>query len=159
MNEEYEILPFYSAQEERARRWRLVLGKGSSDEGEGQSGGEGESGPGEGEGLSEKDQAMDQALESLYGDGDGDEGGLGDSAPDIARWLGDIRTYFPAPVARMMQQDALKKLNLRKVLTQPELLAEIEPDMDLVATLLSLKKVMPTQTRETAKQVVRQVVE
>ncbi|MCP4423971.1 MAG: VWA domain-containing protein, partial [Chloroflexi bacterium] len=34
-----------------------------------------------------------------------------------------------------------------------------EPDMDLVATLLSLKKVMPTQTRETAKQVVRQVVE
>ena len=59
----------------------------------------------------------------------------------------------------MMQQDALKKLNLRKVLNQPELLAEIEPDINLVATLLSLKKVMNAETRETARQVVRQVVE
>jgi Mg-chelatase subunit ChlD len=160
MNEAYnDILPFYSAQEERARRWRLVLGK-AAEEGAGEqgSGGEGSS-EGDGEGLSEGDKALDESLEALYGDTGGDEGGLGDSAPDIARWLGDIRNYFPAPVVRMMQQDALKKLNLRKVLNQPELLAEIEPDINLVATLLSLKKVMNAETRETARQVVRQVVE
>jgi Mg-chelatase subunit ChlD len=159
-DEELNIFPFYSAQEERARRWRLVLGKGPApEEGEGAeeqgSGGEG----GDGEGLSEGDKALDESLEALYGDSGGDEGGFGDSAPDIARWLGDIRNYFPAPVVRMMQQDALKKLNLRKVLNQPELLAEIEPDVNLVATLLSLKKVMNAETRETARQVVRQVVE
>ena len=158
-DDELNILPFYSAQEERARRWRLVLGKAAEGEeaGEQGSGGEGSS---DGEGLSEGDKALDGALEALYGEGgDGDEGGLGDSAPDIARWLGDIRNYFPAPIVRMMQQDALKKLNLRKVLNQPELLAEIEPDINLVATLLSLKKVMNAETRETARQVVRQVVE
>jgi hypothetical protein len=159
MDDELDILPFYSAQEERARRWRLVLGKAAEGE---EAGGQGSGGEGSGEGdegLSEGDKALDESLEALYGEGGGDEGGLGDSAPDIARWLGDIRNYFPAPVVRMMQQDALKKLNLRKVLTQPELLAEIEPDINLVATLLSLKKVMNAETRETAKQVVRQVVE
>jgi Mg-chelatase subunit ChlD len=151
------------SQQERQRRWRLILGKENldpGDAGEGEAGAsEGEQqGPGQGDpqpGLSEADRGLDEALETLYGD----EGGLGDSAPDIARWLGDIRTYFPTPVAHMMQQDALKKLNLRRVLDQPELLAEIEPDLDLVTRLLALNKVMPSQTRETARQVVRQVVE
>lgn len=157
-DEELNILPFYSAQEERARRWRLVLGKAAAEE-EGVKGGTGEGESGDGEGLTEGDKALDESLEALYGDGEGDEGGLGDSAPDIARWLGDIRRYFPAPVVQLMQQDALKKLDLRKVINQPELLAEIEPDVNLVATLLSLQKVMNAETRETARQVVRQVVE
>jgi hypothetical protein len=89
----------------------------------------------------------------------GDQGGLGPSAPDIARWLGDIRRYFPGPVAQLVQQDALKKLNLRHLLTQPELLAEIEPDLELAARLLALGRIMSTETRETAQAVVRQVVE
>lgn len=150
---------------EQYRRWRLVLGQAG---GEHQAG-QGESGPGQGEGgeagaegdapqpggLSGRDRDMDRALETVYGD----EGDLSDSAPDIARRLGDIRTYFPGPVAHLMQQDALKRLGLRKALAQPELLAEIEPDVALVAQLLALKRVMPGQTKETARQVVRQVVE
>ena len=140
--------------EERSRRWRLVLGQeAEGDEGSGESG-EGQEG---GEGLSAEDQALDQALETLYGDGD--EGDLSDSAPDIARWLGDIRGYFPDNVVRIMQRDALKRFKLRNVLDQPELLAAIEPDVNLVADILALKKVMPVKTRETAREVVRQVVE
>lgn len=140
--------------EERSRRWRLVLGQeAEGDEGSGESG-EGQEG---GEGLSAEDQALDQALETLYGDGD--EGDLSDSAPDIARWLGDIRGYFPNNVVRIMQRDALKRFKLRNVLDQPELLAAIEPDVNLVADILALKKVMPVKTRETAREVVRQVVE
>src|ERR1051326_3136729 len=109
---------------------------------------------------------MDAALAALYGAGGEDgsgpaqrRGGLGSSAPNVARWLGDIRTYFPASVVRVMQQDALERLNLRQMLLEPELLQAVEPDVHLVADLIALKSVMPAKTRETARQVVRRVVE
>lgn len=104
---------------------------------------------------------MDAALEALYRD-DADEkrrGGLGASAPNVARWLGDIRSYFPADVVRVMQKDALERLNLQQMLLEPEMLAAAEPDVHLVATLLSLSRVIPSRTKDTARQVVRRVVE
>lgn len=155
------------ADDEQVRRWRLILGKqdapsqeaqpasGPTEPDEGDGEGQGESEPGEGDGLSDQDQAMDDALDALYGD----EGGLQDAAPDIARWLGDIQRYFPQPVAQIMQHDALKRLNLQKLLAQPDLLAHIEPDLELVTRILALGKVLPVSVRESARQVVRQVVE
>jgi Mg-chelatase subunit ChlD len=76
----------------------------------------------------------------------------------VVRWLGDIRTYFPATVVQVMQKDALERLGLQQMLMEPELLATVEPDIHLVSTLLSLNKVMPNKTKETARQVVRRVV-
>ncbi len=154
-NQTPPLQPFFTAQEERERRWRLVLGKGGADE-QNESSGQ-SSRPQQDEGLSPKDQAIDEALEALYGDSE--DADLSDSMPDIARWLGDIRSYFPTQVVRVMQQDALKRFKLRRALTQPELMAEIEPDIKLVSDILALKKVMPNTTRETAKEIVRQVVE
>jgi Mg-chelatase subunit ChlD len=58
-----------------------------------------------------------------------------------------------------MQQDALERLGLRQMLLQPELQEAVEPDVHLVATLLSLRNVMPNKTKETARLVVRKVVE
>jgi hypothetical protein len=132
--------------DERLRRWRLILGSGGAD---GISGEEGFS-------LSATDLSMDSALSALY---DSDRsGGLGSSSPKVARWLGDIRTYFPVSVVRVLQQDALERLNLRQMLMEPELLATIEPDVHLVANLLALSQVMPNKTKETARLVVRRVV-
>jgi Mg-chelatase subunit ChlD len=131
--------------DERLRRWRLILGGG-------------EAADGIGIGLSGQDAGMDGALQALY-DSDGKNVGMGQSQPNIARWLGDIRNYFPTPVVQVMQRDALERLNLRQMLLQPELLAAVEPDVHLVADLLALKNLMPGKTRETARLVVRRVVE
>jgi Mg-chelatase subunit ChlD len=129
--------------DERLRRWRLILGGGAAD--------------GTGAGLGGDDLKIDGALQALY---DSERsGGLGSSNPNIARWLGDIRTYFPASVVQVMQRDALQRLNLRQMLLQPELLEAIEPNVHLVADLLALKSVMPAKTIDTARQVVRRVVE
>ena len=107
--------------------------------------------------LRGNDAAMDGALQELY---DTERSAsLGASAPRIARWLGDIRTFFPTSVVRVMQQDALERLNLRQMLLEPELLAAVEPDVHLVASLLALKSVMPNKTRDTARLVVRKVVQ
>jgi Mg-chelatase subunit ChlD len=132
-----------SSADERLRRWRLILGGKEAD--------------GVGLSLSGNDLAMDQVLAALY---DSDRrGGLGSSAPNVARWLGDIRTYFPGSVVQVMQRDALERLDLKQLLMEPELLELVEPDVHLVATLLTLKSVLPGKTRETARRVVRQVVE
>ena len=127
----------------RLRRWRMILGGDEAD--------------GTGVELLGVDLAIDNALRALY---DSErKGGLGKSAPNIARWLGDIRAYFPAPVVRVMQQDALERLDLKRMLLEPEMLAAVEPDVHLVANLLALIGVMPAKTKETARIVVRRVVE
>ena len=133
---------------ERLRRWRLVLGKDAQ-----------ESLDVDARLLGEFDMGMDRTLEALYGANGERSSGLGASSPNVARWLGDIRTYFPSSVVRVMQQDAVRRLNLTQILLEPEILESVEPDVQLVATLLSLNKVMPEKTKETARQVVRRVVE
>ncbi|GGS70855.1 VWA domain-containing protein [Nonomuraea spiralis] len=131
------------------RRWRLVLGGGDAD--------------GTGCALEGADAQMDAALAAVY-DQDGREGqsrregGLGASAPRVARWLGDIRTYFPSTVVQVMQKDAIERLNLTRLLLEPEMLEAVEPDVHLVGTLLALNRVMPEQARESARAVVRKVV-
>lgn len=134
---------------ERNRRWRLILGGGEAD-GIGAEGGLT---------LDSQDTAMDQTLATLYEAQDKRSGGLGGSSPKVARWLGDIRSYFPSSIVRVMQQDALERLNLQQMLLEPEMLAAVEPDVHLVANLLSLSQVMPSKTKETARLVVQRVVE
>ncbi|MFT6938100.1 MAG: hypothetical protein ACJA1N_002406, partial [Saprospiraceae bacterium] len=128
---------------ERLKKWRLILGK-QADEDESVS-------------LSEQMQGMDTVLEDLYESSD-KRGGLGGSTPKINRWLGDIRKYFPTSVVQMMQKDAFERLDLEEMLLEPELLESIEPDIHLVGTLLSLNKVMPAKTKETARTVIQKVV-
>ncbi len=128
--------------EERIKKWRLILGKSAAEMADSE--------------LSEDLQGMDDVLDALY-DSD-QEGNLGSSSPSVNRWLGDIRKYFPEKVVQLMQNDALDRLGLHQILTEPELLKTIEPDIHLVATLLTLKKMIPAKTKETARMVVGKLV-
>src|SRR5579863_235499 len=149
--------PRPDAERERLRRWRLLLGSAAE----------------ESPGLSASDQAIDAALAALYNEGGGSgaagrsagrggaagrSAGLGASAPQVARWLGDIRRYFPSTVVQVMQRDAIDRLNLRQLLLEPEMLESVEPDVHLVGTLLSLNHLMPETTKSTARQVVARVL-
>ena len=112
--------------------------------------------------LSTEDAGMSDALSMLYDNGSGGKGlrgGSGASSPRVVRWLGDIRKYFPSTVVRAMQKDAFDRLSLRDMLLQPEMLDSIQPDVNLVSTLMSLNGVIPPETRETARMVVRKVVD
>lgn len=129
--------------EEDLRRWRMILG-GQANDGTGIS-------------LAGIDLQMDKALEALYDNER--KGGLGPSSPNVARWLGDIRTFFPSTVVQVMQQDALKRLNLTQMLFEKEMLENVTPDVHLVATLMTLSRVIPEKTKDTARAVVRKVVD
>lgn len=117
----------------------------------------GQQSDGTGFSLSGMDMQMDQALEALYDNER--KGGLGPSSPNVSRWLGDIRTFFPNTVVQVMQKDALKRLNLTQMLFEKEMLENVEPDVHLVATLMTLSRVIPDKTKDTARMVVRKVVD
>ena len=92
--------------------------------------------------LGGDDSRIDAALGALYDAADDGRrpwraarrvGGLGRSAPAVSRWLGDIRRYFPSPVVQVLQRDAVERLDLTHLLLEPELLADLEPDVHLVS--------------------------
>lgn len=117
-------------------RWRLMLGKDAGDCGEQ---------------LSASQMAMDKALAKLY-----DQGKLGNR--EVGKWLGEIRDFFPASVVQVMQQDAVKRFNLVNLLTEKEMLDNVVPDVNMVAQLVGLRGSIPEANKETARQIVRQVV-
>ena len=56
-----------------------------------------------------------------------------------------------------MQTDAIERLGVRSLLTEPEVLETLEPDVHLVATLAQLSSVIPERSRATARAVVAKV--
>ncbi|HYF04511.1 MAG TPA: VWA domain-containing protein [Patescibacteria group bacterium] len=125
------------------KRWRLILGSETHDEIPFS--------------LSPTETGIDRTLEALYNTER--KGGLGPSSPNVARWLGDIREYFPTSMVKVLQQDALKRLHLTSMLTEPEMLESVVPDIHLVANLMTLGKLIPEKTKDTARQVVKKVVD
>lgn len=131
------------SQKERWRRWQLALGV-DDDQNE----------------LSDRDQRLNAALSALYDTGtEKRRGGLGASSPRVAKWLGDIREFFPTPVVQIVQKDAFERLNLKALMLEPEFLSTLEADVHLVADLIALRAAIPGKTLETARQVVRRVVD
>ena len=130
--------------DERLRRWRLALGDP----------------PGTGlPKLAARDARIAVALDQLYGQSADRKGGLGSSAPRVAKWLGELRELFPTPVVQIVQRDALERHGMKMLLLEPELLSTIEPDVALVADLIALGQAIPERSKELARQVVKQVVD
>ena len=136
----------HTEDQHQERRWRLALGS-------------------EEDQLSAEDQKVSATLSSLYGDGDarsggkgGRKGGLGSSSPRIAKWMGDVRNYFPSSVVQVIQKDAFERLGLEQMLLEPEFLEAVEADVNLVATLVSMRGVMPDKTKDSAREVIAKVV-
>ncbi|KHF36359.1 VWA domain containing CoxE-like protein [Paenibacillus sp. P1XP2] len=145
-------------------RWRLILGEAAEEE----LGRYGQNGTLE---LSSDELIMDRALAAIYdrtedggegppGAGSGARGaGRGKSAPRLAQWLGDVRTFFPEDVVSVIQNDAMERKGWKQLLFEPEVLASVKPDIQLVGTLLSLKGKIPEQTKDTARMLVQAVVD
>jgi len=128
---------------ERWRRWQLALGV-DDEQSE----------------LSDRDLRLNAALSALYNSSaEKRRGGLGASSPRVAKWLGDIREFFPTPVVQIVQKDAFERLNLKALMLEPEFLSTLEADVHLVADLIALRAAIPGKTLETARQAVRKVVD
>ena len=147
-------------------RWRLILGK-SAEESLQQVGNHG------GQSILAGDQAeLDEALEAIYsGDEiekdewergpDGRPHGAvkGRTFPRVAKWLDQIRTFFPKDVVVLLQRDAIERRGLKQLLFEPEILANVEPSLELAATVLAMKNMVPERAKAAARELVAKVVE
>ncbi|ATA88811.1 VWA domain-containing protein [Capnocytophaga stomatis] len=135
--------------EENITRWRLILGQDARAL--------------ENASLNEQQSIMDSALSAIY---DGDttknngsrKAGLGSSAPNLAKWLTDVRSFFPQDVVSIIQSDAIERKGLTKLLFEPETLKNVKPDISIVGTLMALKGQIPEKSKEAARQLVKEVV-
>ena len=84
---------------------------------------------------------------------------LSSPVPHIPRWLADIRRYFPTDVVALIQKDAVERKGLKQLIFAPETLPQLARNVDLLATIVSLRDIIPEETHETARAVVREIAE
>jgi uncharacterized protein with von Willebrand factor type A (vWA) domain len=135
------------------QRWRLVLGKAAEEELGGCSG---------------DFAAIDAALGWLYGRdkelAERDiqdrctQGGSGASQLTVPEWINDIHRLFPKETIERLEQDAVERYGIDEVVTNPEVLARVEPNEVLLAAVLRTKHLMKPEVLAQARRLVAEVV-
>jgi uncharacterized protein with von Willebrand factor type A (vWA) domain len=154
-----------SVHDEALTRWRLILGRRAEQAnpafrlGDRRDGDESGDAPLQralpaGIGLT----ALDRALSFVY-DSSERFGGTGDSAPYVPQWLEQMRALFNQSTLAMVQRDAFERTGLAELLLQPEIAPRLQPDVRLAATILSFKEQIPDEVKQTARNLIRQVVD
>jgi hypothetical protein len=100
---------------------------------------------------------MDEALEYLYDPRP--RPGLGKGKAWVPRWLARVREFFEDDVVSMIQKDAIERKGLAQLLFEPETMEYLEPDVELVTTLMSCRGLVPDEAKVIARELVRKVVE
>jgi VWA domain containing CoxE-like protein len=139
-------------------RWRLALGPEAEQAARGCSLGGLADAAGAGVGLpGDRLADFDQAMGFVYGDDK--RGGSGRSRPYIPTWLAALREFFSQEVVALVQKDAIERKDMKELLFEPETLALLDRNIELVATLVSAKGMVPERARAMARQIVREVVD
>lgn len=139
-------------------RWRLVLGKFAQN---------GLHGGAQGSRLGGTPARLDQALEFLYGReyrGRGvrepaQPGSLDASQLTLVTWLGEVRELFPNDTVQVIEKHALDRYGLTELVTDPQTLERLEPNQQLLRTLLTLRHHLKGEVLHIARRIVRQVVD
>jgi len=138
---------------EAVNRWRLVLGAFSDDTvGSACEGGFA---------YREIDDLLDFLYGREYGEGRGvrQEGSLDPSQMIVPEWIRRIRKVFPKEVVKRLENDALDRYQLAEILTDKKVLESMQPNMNLLKNILALKNRMKGDVVDTARRIVRQVVD
>lgn len=163
---------------QRLTRWRLLLGRKAEEDLREMGCRGGLLEPGQAI-LSGEEEEVDRSLEMLYLPGGEDSASdrmsrreweaptrgrkhgstSAKTVPRVAEWLHEIRKLFPNDVVALLQKDAIERKGLKQLLFEPETLAQVEPSVDMVSLLLSLKNLVPDKAKDAAREIVRRVVE
>ena len=135
-------------------RWRLILGsyakKQLSFDGDGMTE----------NGISCMD--LEEALDFLYNREQGEDvrqGSLDASRLTAVTWITKIRKLFPKETVEVLERHALDRYGMTELLTDREVLEKLEPNQELLKTILQLKHLMKGDVLDTARRVVKKVAE
>lgn len=139
-------------------RWRLVLGEVAEEHGMGLA-------PGSGH------EQVDEVCQFLF-DGDGRSGAKGGGkggrgrkggrgggrAMTVPRWIDAVQELFPRAAREVLERELVSRHGIDKLLEQPRLLEKVEPNVELVKTLLTHKDLLNPKTRVLARKIIEKVV-
>lgn len=141
---------------EALKRWRLVLGR-YADDAVGDVG------------LSADERRADRALDYLYArelerrgrrtSGGGRQGSLDPSSLTPLAWIDEIRALFPQPVLETIQAHAIDRLGMTELLSDPKVLASLEPNRDLLKSMMAFKGHAGPAVQQKIRDVARTVVD
>lgn len=86
------------------------------------------------------------------------QGGVERPMPEAVRWLGEVRQLFPATAAETLQRDALSRYGLDELLSDPQVLAELPPSLEIVASLMAIRASLPPAVHSAARRLIAQLV-
>ena len=135
-------------------RWRLILGsyakKQLSFDGDGMTE----------NGISCMD--LEEALDFLYNREQGEDvrqGSLDASRLTAVTWITKIRKLFPKETVEVLERHALDRYGMTELLPDREVLEKLEPNQELLKTILQLKHLMKGDVLDTARRIVKKVAE
>lgn len=160
-------------EQEILNRWRLVLGKYAAGQISFSQGGScgngGEALDGKSFGNTPGDinyMDMENLLDYLYSREYGEEqeirergGGSEGSQLTVPQWLHQVKKLFPKRTVEILERHALEKYNMTELLTDPEVLRKLEPNRELLKTIMELKHMMKGEVLQMAREIVRKVAE
>ena len=134
-------------------RWRLVLGREAEQHGVST-------------GSDEQCGRVEDLVGYLFAEGGGEagnsddrSGGTGPSAMTIPTWIDGVAELFPRSAKEIMERELVQRRGIRELMDQPKLLEKIEPNVDLVKTILTHKDLLNPKTRVLARKIIQKVVE
>jgi Mg-chelatase subunit ChlD len=141
-------------------RWRLVLGKAAEPHGISCAG-------------NSEAERVEQLVGFLFepGDGQGGKSGRGgrssgersaDRSPSqltVPGWVDAVNELFPQQSKEVMQRELVRRRGIAELMEKPELLEKIEPNLELVKTLLTHRDLLNPKTRILARKIIDQVVQ
>src|SRR5215211_1830744 len=148
-------------QRQSLSRWRLVLGQAAEEHGIT---------------LDSADAAMAR-VEALVGflfEGGGDGKGQPGQSPQrqrgrtvgkgpghtmtVPRWVDEVAELFPRAAKEVMERELVNRRGLKELLQSPELMERVEPNQELMKTLLTHRDLLNDKTRALARKIVERVV-
>ena len=114
--------------------------------------------------MSAEELLMDKALDEIYSSKSfveigGQGGGNGRSFPKASQWLGDIQNIFDKDIVKIIQNDAIERCGLKKLLLEPSVLENMEPDINLASTIMLLKNQVPEKSKDSVRNYIKKIVE
>jgi Mg-chelatase subunit ChlD len=149
---------FTPEQRHTLARWRLVLGKDA-----------------ERQQIDCKGDAECERVEALVGylfDSSRSSGDAGSGRSDdrkgslgeghsltVPEWIDGVSELFPRHAKEVMEREMIQRRGIHELLDEPRLLEKVEPNIELVKTLITHKDLLNPKTRILARKIIDQTVQ
>jgi Mg-chelatase subunit ChlD len=76
----------------------------------------------------------------------------------VPRWVDAVSELFPRAAKEVLERELIQRKGIAQLLDQPDLLEKIEPNVEIVKTLLTHKDLLNVKTRSLARKIIDRVV-